>query len=458
MLQGSYAIGVVSSEERGRFIAARKDSPLILGVGENEMFVASDPAAILHRTRRAIFLEDGDVADITRGKALILDARGLRVHRPAQSIPWEADTAEKGGHKHFMLKEIREQAETVRNTLRGRVGESDGLVRLEESLPAEVARTLGRVCLVGCGTSYHAALVGRFWLEEIAGIPCDVEVASEFRYMKSNKPPDTLVAAITQSGETADTLAALRSAKARGLTTLAVCNVVGSTATRDAAHTLQTRCGPEIGVASTKAFTGQMAALFLLALYVAQRRSVFPQAGLTPLIHDLVRLPELVQSVLDRAGEAEKAARALRHAQNFLYLGRHVNYPVALEGALKMKEISYAHAEGYPAGEMKHGPLALVDGKMPVVAVVPRSSVRAKMLSNIQEVKARGGRVIAVAEDGDREVEERADFVLHTPPVHELLSPFLSVIPLQLLAYHVADLRGCDVDQPRNLAKSVTVE
>jgi len=457
-VEGSYAIGVFSSDERKRFIAARRDSPLVLGIGKHEMFVASDVSAILHRTREAVFLEDGDIAEVLSGEVRIYDPTGARVVRKSHMIVWNAKMAEKGGHAHYMLKEIHEQGETVQNTVRGRINEVNRRVRLEDSLPLETARSLRRICLTGCGTSYHAGLVGRFWLKEIARIPCDVEIASEFRYTRSDEEPGTLVTAITQSGETADTLAALRNSRMKGLPTMALCNVVGSTATRDAAHTFYTQCGPEIGVASTKAFTGQLTALFLFAIYLAQSRGILSETESTPLLQELVRLPDLIDMILKKSSDIQEVARAVYLKKDFLYLGRHLNYPVALEGALKLKEISYIHAEGYPAGEMKHGPLALVDDQMPVVAIATRSSVRAKMLSNIEEVKARGGQVIAVANGGDAEVEAKADFVLRVPPTHEYLSPFLTIIPLQLLAYHVACLRGCDVDQPRNLAKSVTVE
>ncbi len=457
-VRGSYALVVFSARERKRFIAARRDSPLILGIGDNEMYAASDVSAVLPRTRRVIYLEDGDIADVGKEGARIFDSAGGRVARTPKRIEWDARTAEKGGHKHFMLKEIHEQAATVRNTIRGKFDAEAGLLNLEESLPLEVARTLPKVCLVGCGTSYHAGLVGRYWMEELAGVSCDVEIASEMRYRRFDPAPGSLVVAVSQSGETADTLAALRNAKRKGLPTLAVCNVVGATATRDAAYTLHTRCGPEIGVASTKAFMGQLTALFLLALHVGRSRGTLSEDRLKALLRELNRLPDLIQTALDGNAAVEEVARSVYRENNFLYLGRHLNYPVALEGALKLKEISYIHAEGYPAGELKHGPIALVDNHLPVVAIAPRSSVSEKMISNIEEVKARGGRVIAVADEYDGEVGTKADLVLRVPRTDEFLTPFLTIIPLQLLAYHVAALRGCDVDQPRNLAKSVTVE
>ena len=457
-VQGSYAIGVLHADDRERFVAARKDSPLVLGLGENEMFLASDVPALLPYTRRVIFLEDGDVAEIHTQTVQLMNLDGQPVKREEKKILWDAVMAEKGGYKHFMLKEIYEQRLTVRDTFRGRISLEDASVQLEDVLPLELAKKIPKIALAACGTSYHAALVGRFWLEELAGVPCDVEIASEYRYRRSAKEPGTLVVAISQSGETADTLAALRDAKAKGHPTLAICNAVGSTATRDAAHTLYTHCGPEIGVASTKAFTGQLTALFLLALYLGQSRGVLTPEKLLPLLQTLSHLPVFLREVLDQSAQAEKIAKKYFRKSNFLYFGRHLNYPIALEGALKLKEISYIHAEGYPAGEMKHGPIALIDENMPIVALATQSCVREKMLSNIEEVKARGGQVIAVMTKGDQEIEKMADAVMTIPAMAEELAPILSVIPLQLLAYHIAVLRGCDVDQPRNLAKSVTVE
>jgi glucosamine--fructose-6-phosphate aminotransferase (isomerizing) len=456
--QGSYAIGVLCAEDRLRFVAARKDSPLVVGIGEKEMFVASDVPALLPHTRKVIFLEDGDIADITAEGVRLSNLQGQPITRKPQTIHWDAVMAEKSGYKHFMLKEIYEQGLTVRDTFRGRVSLEEGRVLLEDEFPAALAKSLPKVCLVACGTSYHAALVGRFWLEELGGIPCDVEIASEYRYRRSSKEAGTLVVAISQSGETADTLAALRDAKAKGLPTLALCNAVGSTATRDAAYTLYTHCGPEIGVASTKAFTGQLTALFLLALYIGHSRGHLGPERLAELLRALSHLPVSIREALDEASETEPLAHRFCHKTNFLYLGRHLNYPIALEGALKLKELSYIHAEGYPAGEMKHGPIALIDENLPVVAIVTTSSIREKMLSNIEEVKARGGVVIAVASRGDQDVAKKVDHVLWVPAVPEVLAPLVTILPLQLLAYNIALLRGCDVDQPRNLAKSVTVE
>lgn len=457
-LQGSYAIGVLTSDDPNRFVAARKDSPLVLGIGEHEKFLASDVPALLPHTRQVIFLEDGDIAEIAHDQIRITDLEGKELARKPQTIIWDAVMAEKAGYKHFMLKEIHEQIVTVRDTFRSRINLEEGRVQMDDIIPSALAKSLPKICLIGCGTSHHAALVGRFWFEELAGITCDVEIASEFRYRRFNKEAGTLVVAITQSGETADTLAAMRDSKAKGLPTLALCNAVGSTATRDANYTLMTHCGPEIGVASTKAFTGQLTALLLLALHIGQAREQISKDVLSTLLKALSHLPPQIRATLSTASKVEAVAKKTFRKTNFLYLGRHLNYPIALEGALKLKEISYIHAEGYPAGEMKHGPIALIDENLPVVSIATASSVRDKMLSNMQEVKARGGSVIAVANDGDSEVAQQADYLLPVPVVHETLAPIINIIPLQLLSYYIAVLRGCDVDQPRNLAKSVTVE
>jgi len=457
-IQGSYAIGVISADHPERFIAVRKDSPLVLGLGKEEMFLASDIPPLLPHTRQIIFLEDGDIAELTKQQVSVFDSTGAPVVRLPQTIAWDVSQAEKAGYPHFMLKEIFEQPETLRNFLKGKFSIERECIDLDDAITPRAIRAISRICLVGCGTSYHAALVARFWFQEIAGLPCDVEVASEYRYCRSAKEPGTLIVAITQSGETADTMAALRESKLKGLLTMAVCNVVGSTATREAAHTLYTQCGPEIGVASTKAFTGQLAALLLLALYAAQRRGRISWAALRPLLDALSNLPDALRAALSRNEEVKSVAKVLATANSFIYLGRHLNYPIALEGALKMKEITYLHAEGYPAGEMKHGPIALVDEKLPVICVATASPIQQKMVSNMEEVKARGGRVIAVVTQGDENVKAKADWTLSVPDVHEYLSPIVSIVPLQLLAYHVAVLRGREVDQPRNLAKSVTVE
>jgi glucosamine--fructose-6-phosphate aminotransferase (isomerizing) len=457
-VRGSYAIGVISEAAPGHLIAARRDSPLILGVGDQETFLASDIPALLPYTRNMIFLEDGDIADLSRDGGVIYDNEGTAITRPPQLITWDPLMAEKSGYDHFMLKEIFEQQKTIPKTFRNRISPEENAILLDDVVPLPTAVTLTKICLVGCGTSYHAALVARFWMEEIARIPCTVEIASEYRYRRSSEAAGTLIVAITQSGETADTLSVLRRAKAQGLTTIALCNVVGSTAAREGTFPFYTHCGPEIGVASTKAFTGQLTALFLMALYLGQCRGTLKPELVRLLLEDLVKLPALLGTVLNQAGSVKALAQELFEKRDFLYLGRHLNYPIALEGALKLKEISYIHAEGYPAGEMKHGPIALVDAEMPVVAIVTASSVRQKMLSNMEEVKARDGKVIALITEGDEAAEKIADYVLSIPRIHEFLAPLLTVVPLQLLAYYIAVIRGCDVDQPRNLAKSVTVE
>jgi glucosamine--fructose-6-phosphate aminotransferase (isomerizing) len=457
-VKGSYAVGVVSEDHRDQFIAARKDSPLIIGIGDNETFVASDVAAVLRHTRKVIFLEDGDIADIARQEVHIFDINGLPALRIPQTIEWDANKTLKSGYAHFMLKEIHEQPETVQNTLRGRVRLNDGRIDLQKSLSIETARSLSKICLVGCGTSYHAGLVARYWMEEMAGLPCDVEIASEFRYLRAEKDPNTLVVAISQSGETADTLAALRKSKAKGLKTLALCNVIGSSVARDAEHTLLIQCGPEIGVASTKAFTGQLIAMHMLTLYLARLRKSTPARQLHAMANTLAGLSRVITETLKCEKQVAAIARSYYKRPNFLFVGRNVNYPIAMEGALKLKEISYIHAEGYPAGELKHGPIALIDRKLPIVAIATDGAVYEKMLSNIEEAKSRGADAIVVATKGNKEMKSKVADVVFVPDVPEDLTPLVAVIPLQLLAYHISVLRGCDVDQPRNLAKSVTVE
>jgi glucosamine--fructose-6-phosphate aminotransferase (isomerizing) len=457
--QGSYALGVMCADDRERFVAARKDSPLVLGVGQGSMLLASDVPALLPYTRQVIFLEDGDVAELQRDQIHVLDAQGHPVERAPRQIEWDAAMAEKAGFQHFMLKEIYEQRLTIYQTFKGRVSMDNLEVQLGDLLPREQARAIPRVCLIGCGTSYHAALVARHWFEEIARIPCDVEIASEQRYRRFPKPRHTLAVAISQSGETADTLAALREAHDQRQPTMAICNAVGSTLTRDADATLHTFCGPEIGVASTKAFTGQLTALFLLALYLGQCREAITRSAMYRYLKALSHLPYAINHFLENgASEIATIAKRLQGVHSALYLGRHLMYPIALEGALKLKEIAYVHAEGYPAGEMKHGPIALIDEGMPVIALALDSHVHEKMLSNIEEVKARGGQVIAITTEGDTRMDSKADAVIRVPRTDDSVSPILAVLPLQLLAYHAAVQRGCDVDQPRNLAKSVTVE
>jgi glutamine---fructose-6-phosphate transaminase (isomerizing) len=456
--QGSYGLAVVSAEDRERFIAARKDSPLVLGLGERGTYLASDVPALLPYTREIIYLQDGEIAELRRDAVQLWDAHGQPITRNSEIISWDAAMAEKAGFPHFMLKEIHEQRATIANTFKSRVSLEPPAVHLEDSLPVKIAQAVPRVCLVGCGTSYHAGLAARHWFEELAHIPCDVEIASEYRYRRFSKDRNTLVVGISQSGETADTLAALRESKAQRFPVLAVCNVLGSTITRDADHTLYTYCGPEIGVASTKAFTGQLTALFLLALYMGQSRGTIGRSQLYRHLKALSHVPAAIHHFLESDHGIEAIAQDIQGASSALYLGRQINFPLALEGALKLKEIAYIHAEGYPAGEMKHGPIALIEKGMPVIALAVNSRVQEKMRSNIEEVKARGGKVIALTTEGGLDTVRKADHVITLPFLNEEVSPLLSVVPLQLLAYYTAVAKGCDVDQPRNLAKSVTVE
>ncbi len=458
-VQGSYAIAVLYEGEKDKLIAARKESPLILGLGEGEAFVASDIPAILSYTRKMIFLEDGEMAVIQDRSFRITTLWGESRQRPPKEILWDPVTAEKGGFKHFMLKEIFEQPRAVGDTIRGRVSLEEGQVVLGETgLSAKALKDIRRVCIIACGTSYHAALVGKFMMEELARIPTEVDLGSEFRYRDPLVGPQDLLVAISQSGETTDTLAAFREGKQKGMHTLAICNVVDSSLARESAGLFYTHAGPEIGVASTKTFTCQLVVLFLLALSLARTRETIGQKEAKGLLEDLLKIPHQVQEVLDLNPQIETLAKRYMNARDFLYLGRGVNYPIALEGALKLKEISYIHAEGYPAGEMKHGPIALIDEEMPVVVLAPKGKTYEKILSNIEEVRARGGKVIALANPSNQEVASKTKDVLLIPETHHLLVPILLNVPLQLLAYNIAVLKGTDVDQPRNLAKSVTVE
>jgi glutamine---fructose-6-phosphate transaminase (isomerizing) len=462
-LVGIYAIVLLHRDEPQKLVGARLGPPLVVGLGQGEHFLASDIPALLPYTRDFLFLDDGDVVTVTPEAVSVTDAAGApRAPKPVR-IAWDPVQAEKGGYRHFMLKEIHEQPRAVRDTLLGRIGLEEGAAHLEElGAAAEDLRGAERAVLLACGTSWHAALVGKFLFEQIARLPTEVDYGSEFRYRSPIVGPDTLTVAVSQSGETADTLAAFREAKSRGATTVAICNVQGSMLTREARGSLLTHAGPEIGVASTKAFTSQLVALALLALHLGRLRGTLSAEDCRRHLAELTRIPHLMEQALEGAPAVEELARSLVSARDFLYLGRGVNYPIALEGALKLKEISYIHAEGYPAGEMKHGPIALIDESMPVVALCPAGRVHDKMLSNVQEVKARGGRVIAVASGEDPHLRELLtppqDAILRVPQTDELWSPFLSVVPLQLLAYHIAVRAGRDVDQPRNLAKSVTVE
>jgi glucosamine--fructose-6-phosphate aminotransferase (isomerizing) len=467
-LRGIYALVFLSAKEPMKIVAARLGPPSVIGIGDGEYFVASDIPALLEHTRDMFFLADGDIAVLTQDGVKVMDHDGRTVERPTQHVAWDPIMVEKGGYKHFMQKEIFEQPRAVRDTLLGRISQDTGKIFLDEmKISEEQFRTFENVRVVACGTSWHAGLAAKFMIERLARISVEVDYGSEFRYRDPILDSKTLTVCISQSGETADTLAAQREAKAKGSPTVAICNVMGSMITREAAGTIPTHAGPEIGVASTKAFTAQLTALFLLAGYLGQLRGKVSSGCAIKLMQEITRIPHKMERVLqaDEKGVYENLARQLFRYSDFLYLGRGIHYPIALEGALKLKEISYIHAEGYPAGEMKHGPNALIDENLPVVVLAtrdesdPDSMTRyEKSVSNIQEVKARDGIVITIATENDHLARAASDHIIELPPAPELLSPLLEIIPLQLLAYHIAVRRGCDVDQPRNLAKSVTVE
>ncbi len=457
-VQGTYGIAVVSHDHPDTIIAARRGSPLVIGIGEGEYFVASDATAMVEHTKNVTYLDDGEMAVLTRSGVQIKTIDNQPVTKAIERIAFDIERIEKGGHDHFMMKEIMEQPRTIEDALRGRLLAEEGMARLG-GIRHEIDSLLyaRRILLTACGTSWHAALIGEYMLEEFVRIPVEVEYASEFRYRDPVLDQDTVVMVISQSGETADTLAALREAKRKGAKVLGICNVVGSSIARETDAGVYLHAGPEIGVASTKAFTSQVTVLSLITLLLARMRNMSASKG-RETVQAMQALPRQVEQILQQREQVREIAKIYHRSGNFLYLGRGYNFPVALEGALKLKEISYIHAEGYPAAEMKHGPIALIDENMPVVFIATKDSTYDKIISNIEEVRARHGRVIAIATEGDEEIKRHTDHVIYIPPTIEMLTPILTIIPLQLLAYYIAILRGCDVDQPRNLAKSVTVE
>ena len=458
-IRGSYAICAICKEDKSRIVVARKDAPLVIGVASGENYIASDVSALLQYTKDVIFLENGDVAEIKEDSIKIFDIDDNVVDRKSQKILWNAIQAEKCGYKHFMLKEIFEQAQTTQDTFRGRISDELNKIILESiKLTKKEILSISRICIVACGTSYHAGLISKFLFEKFTEIPTEVNIASEFRYCSPVLDDKVLTIFISQSGETADTLAALRLARGKKSKTIAICNVVGSSISREANYTLYTHCGPEIGVASTKAFTGQLTALYLLVMYIASIKEVISNEQLANFISGLRDIPNKISETLKLSSQIEEIAKLFQNTKQFIYLARNINYPIALEGALKLKEISYIYAEGYPAGEMKHGPIALIDETMPVMVIATNSKVYEKVLSNIEEAKARGAKIIAIANKSNNDIVKNSDYQIFVPEVDDFFSPLINVIPLQFFAYFVSVMKGCDVDQPRNLAKSVTVE
>ncbi len=457
-VRGAYAIAVMNEKEPGKVVGVRKDSPLVAGIGDGEFFLASDIPAFLSYSRDVVFLEDGEMAVMTAGGMVFSDLDGRPLRKDIQRISWDPTMAEKGGYRHFMLKEIEEQPRALGDTMIGRFDAAAGEINLREfGVEEPFLKGIGGISIAACGTSWHAALIGKYLIEAMARVPVEVDIASEFRY-RNPILGERLFLSITQSGETADTLAAQREARRLGAKTLSICNVIGSTAAREADSVFYTRSGPEIGVASTKAFTTQVVGLYLFAIALGRAKGVLPSDGAKGLLLELLTVPDKVESILSRKTGVERIAKEFFKKTDFLYLGRGINYPVALEGALKLKEISYIHAEAYPAGEMKHGPIALIDEEMPVLFLAPKDGLYEKMLSSIHEVKSRGGRVISVVSEADSEVSALSEFPIAVPETNRFLTPLLLTVPLQLLTYYIGVLRGCDVDQPRNLAKSVTVE
>ncbi|MDH5767950.1 MAG: glutamine--fructose-6-phosphate transaminase (isomerizing) [Nitrospirota bacterium] len=458
-VKGAYALVVMKEDMPGKIIGVRKDSPLVLGLGDKEFFIASDVPAFLNYSRNVLFVDDGEMIVMTHEGVVVTELDGTPVKKEVKTVPWSLSMAEKGGYKHFMLKEIHEQPRSISDTIKGRFYPESGDVNFEEfNLSPDELKKIEKIFIVACGTSYHAALIGKYMIEQLAKIPVEVDIASEFRYRSPIVKPGDFMIVITQSGETADTLATQREAKRLGVKVLSICNVVGSTSSREADAVFYTHSGPEIGVASTKAFTAQIVGLYLFAVGLGKIRCIISESLAKEFLRELLMLPGKVEEALVIDEYISMTARDFFKARDFLFLGRGISYPIALEGALKLKEISYIHAEGYPAGEMKHGPIALIDEELPVVVLAPQDNLHEKMISNIHEVKSRGGKVISVSNGSDSEVHGISDRCILVPYTNPYLTTVVMAIPMQLLAYHIGVLRGCDVDQPRNLAKSVTVE